>query len=451
MNLKILRDVVIFLAIISLASDCNKGTHEYTPDVFNTEFAVEPNTGPVNTTFTFDASNSYCEDIGGDEYHLTKQWDFDYTGPEDLWWDTEPDNADIVTHIYTEAKTYRVLLSVRSLDFYMDTTSRLVVVTEATNTPPGAVFSIDPEERYPMEDFTVDASLSWDNEDATEDLQVRWDWEDDGTYDTDFTTNKIAAHAYAQPGIYTIRLQIKDTGELTGETTQIATVLEVLGTPCPLVPTVTDIDGNQYNTVLIGDQCWMKENLKTTKYDDGTPIPNVEDGNEWYWLTTGAYVWYENVFSWKDKYGALYNWSAVDNPNGLCPFGWHVPTTDELIELTDYIGGATQDGKKIKSCRQVNSPLGGACNTSEHPRWNESTTGDYGTDILGFSGLPGGHRPYFNNCAFEGLGNLGVWWSSTHTPTSEFSAYYLSLSPENSAIVYEDSYKNGYSVRCIKD
>ena len=111
----------------------------------------------------------------------------------------------------------------------------------------------------------------------------------------------------------------------------------------------------------------MKENLKTTTYRNGTAIPNVTDENAWINLTTGAYVWYDNNISWKDLYGALYNWFATVDTNGLCPTGWHVPTDYEWTSLTDFIGGTGEPhGNELKSCRQDNSPLGGGCNQASH-------------------------------------------------------------------------------------
>ena len=170
-------------------------------------------------------------------------------------------------------------------------------------------------------------------------------------------------------------------------------------------------DGQSYTTVQIGTQCWMAENLRTTTYQNGTPIPNVTENSHWSNLTTGAYVWYNNDISWKDKYGALYNWYAVVETNGLCPTGWHVPEHDEWTILTDFIGGTVSPhGNKLKSCRQVNSPLGGDCNTSEHPRWNEHST-HYGTDDYGFSSLPGSFRS--ETGTFYNIGARGFWWSST--------------------------------------
>ncbi|MDZ7743914.1 MAG: FISUMP domain-containing protein [Bacteroidota bacterium] len=150
--------------------------------------------------------------------------------------------------------------------------------------------------------------------------------------------------------VFNLGDQLKFTGS-TGLDEQVITssptgdqtyYFHYTGDPCPGTPTVTDIDGNVYNTVLIGNQCWMKENLKTTTYRNGTEIPNVTDANAWQILTTGAYVWYDNDISWKDSYGALYNWYTTIDPNGLCPAGWHVPTNDEWTDLTDYLSAESR-------------------------------------------------------------------------------------------------------------
>jgi uncharacterized protein (TIGR02145 family) len=192
----------------------------------------------------------------------------------------------------------------------------------------------------------------------------------------------------------------------------------------------------------------MKENLKTTTYSNGTAIPNVPDGNAWSALSTGAYVWHGNDISWKESYGALYNWFATVDPNGLCPDGWHVPTDEEWTDLTNYIGGIGPPyGNELKSCRQVNSPLGGGCNTTEHPRWEEHNN-NWGTDDYGFSGLPGGSRYMYG--AFYSLGTYGYWWSSTEQ--TQTYAYLRFLRNDGANVLYVYSIKpTGYSVRCLKD
>jgi len=220
-----------------------------------------------------------------------------------------------------------------------------------------------------------------------------------------------------------------------------------LGGDCP--PTINDIDGNTYNTVQVGTQCWMAENLKTTTYQDGTSIPNIEDNNAWSNLTTGAYAWYENdEILWKDSYGALYNWYTTVDAGGLCPTGWHVPAKNEWTTLTNFISGETSSkGNKLKSCRQVNSPEPEGCNTTEHPRWKEHNT-HYGTDDYGFSGLPGGTR--YLEGTFDYLGNRVYWWSSTPNSSQQAWDYRLRYSVgfiSSSSLTK----KQGFSIRCLKD
>lgn len=211
---------------------------------------------------------------------------------------------------------------------------------------------------------------------------------------------------------------------------------------------ITDIDGNIYNTVLIGTQCWMAENLRATQYQNGTAIPNVTDQTAWSVLTSGAYAWFQNNISWKDSYGAVYNWYATVDPNGLCPDGWHVPTDSDWTAMTTAIGGTSSPhGNELKSCRQVSSPLGGDCNTSTHPRWNYNAT-HYGTDDYGFSAFPTGPRTYLGT--FGAIGTIGYWWSSTEFSSS--NGYYRAM-PYNEGHVSVSDYnkKQGFSIRCVRD
>jgi uncharacterized protein (TIGR02145 family) len=215
--------------------------------------------------------------------------------------------------------------------------------------------------------------------------------------------------------------------------------------------TVTDYDGNIYNTVAIGNQCWMSSNLKTTTYSNGTAIEYPgNDNSAWSSNTTGAYAWYNNDLSWKDIYGALYNGYAVSNANGLCPAGWHIPDDQEWTQLTDYIGGtADPNGNRMKSCRQVGSPLGDSCNVGsfDHPLWH-SNLYHWGTDDYGFTGLAAGLRQSFGGYANQG--QLAQWWSST-----EYSPGYVWIR----ILYYHRGYferdfgsvQYGRPVRCIRD
>ena len=124
--------------------------------------------------------------------------------------------------------------------------------------------------------------------------------------------------------------------------------LSILFTGCEKEPeTVTDIDGNVYNTVTIGTQVWLKENLRTTKLNDGTEIPYVTSGGIWAGLSTPGYCYYDNSWSNAITYGALYNWHTV-NTGKLCPTGWHVPSNEEWETLITYLGGDSLVGGKLK-------------------------------------------------------------------------------------------------------
>jgi uncharacterized protein (TIGR02145 family) len=237
------------------------------------------------------------------------------------------------------------------------------------------------------------------------------------------------------------------SGEGTGYGNRLQFSTEIR--PCPDIPTVTDIDGNVYNTVLIGNQCWMRENLKTTTYRNGTPIEFPESNNAaWQSNTTGAYAWYENNVVWKNSYGALYNWYAINNPAGICPEGWYVPDYSDWAALTSFIGGASSpSGNKLKSCQQMDSPQEGDCNTTEHPYWKAHNT-QYGTDDYTFSALPGGFR--FYDGTFKNLGETGIWWSSGEHLVN--TSWARQLSYQNGSIsTYFYNKRQGFSVRCLKE
>jgi uncharacterized protein (TIGR02145 family) len=273
---------------------------------------------------------------------------------------------------------------------------------------------------------------------------ISWYW-DFGDGSTGTQQNEI--HTYTNEGNYTVQLIVSNTN--CADTLIMSDYITVINAGCP--DTLTDIEGNKYATVQIGSQCWMAENLKTGTYKNGTAIPYVSGNDSWTGLTTGAYVWPDNSSSWKDLYGALYNGYAAIDQNGLCPEGWHVPTVDDWVALTDFVGGLLSPyGDKLKSCRQVNSPMGGECNTNEHPRWEDGYTvyGYYGTDNYGFSALPAGYRSGYDGNIYT-PGHNGIWWSST--PTTNFLAS-LGLNFSLSEIMLQNkALNNGISVRCIKD
>ena len=195
--------------------------------------------------------------------------------------------------------------------------------------------------------------------------------------------------------------------------------------------TVTDIDDNVYHTVTIGTQVWMVENLKTTKYNDGTAIPLVTDGPTWAGLLTPAYCWYNNnEVTYKNTYGPLYNWFAV-NTGKLCPAGWHVPTDAEWGTLITYLGDTTLAGGKLKEAGTVH--------------WASPNTG--ATNSTGFTALPGGSR--YTNGLFYLNGKYGWWWSSTESSSSDAWHQYMQY---NTSLIYRTAGSKiiGFSVRCIK-
>ncbi len=195
--------------------------------------------------------------------------------------------------------------------------------------------------------------------------------------------------------------------------------------------TIIDNDGNSYNVIRIGTQVWMKENLKTTTFNDDAVIPLVTDATAWTNLTTPGYCWYSNNASNKNTYGALYNWYAVTNGK-LCPTGWHVPTDDDFIALEDYFGFSVAAGGKLKETGTTH--------------WASPNTG--ATDEVGFKALPGGLRS--ETGTFQFITNYGFWWTSTEYNTHNEWYRELEYNTDNIVRYFKDD-NNGMSVRCIKN
>jgi len=194
---------------------------------------------------------------------------------------------------------------------------------------------------------------------------------------------------------------------------------------------VSDIDGNLYHTVAIGTQIWMTENLKTTKLSDGTRIINTTDNAVWNNLTTPGYCWYNNEVSYKNTYGALYNWYAV-NTQKLCPAGWHVPSDAEWNTLTNYLGGDSVAGGKLKE--------------AGNGHWISSNAG--ATNESGFNALPGGNRIFNGVFDFEGV--RGSWW--TLTSFDSRTAWQRVIYCIYGDVSRSNYFKRfGFSVRCMKD
>jgi uncharacterized protein (TIGR02145 family) len=195
---------------------------------------------------------------------------------------------------------------------------------------------------------------------------------------------------------------------------------------------VTDIDGNIYNTVIIDNQLWMKENLNVTHYSDGTVIPNIQDDNEWQNLLTGAYCDYGNIPDSSATYGRLYNWYAVADSHNLCPEGWHIPDDAEWAKLIEVLGGGGIAGGKLKETGIVH--------------W--ISPNNFATNQSGFTALPGGDRNY--DGVFNGIGVYAAWWSSTEADATKASSY--GVHTNYSIVINPHFSKNdGDYVRCVKN
>ena len=202
---------------------------------------------------------------------------------------------------------------------------------------------------------------------------------------------------------------------------------------------IADVEGNLYNTVTIGSQVWMAENLKSTKYNNNTPIPNVPDNTAWINLTTPGYCWFVNDIKYKDTYGALYNWFTVST-GILCPVDWHVPTDAEYKTLELYLGMPSDqlDGWEWRGTDQ-----GTQMKTTSG--WDN---GGNGTNSSGFTAVAGGYR-YGATGAFNATGILTYWWTADYS--AEFGWYRRLDGAYNGIYRAFTSKKGGKYVRCVKN
>jgi len=213
---------------------------------------------------------------------------------------------------------------------------------------------------------------------------------------------------------------------------------------------IMDIDGNIYQTVIIGNQAWyqwwMTENLRTSKYANGDTIPNVKDTIKWHFSTSGAWVNYKNDSTYEIPYGKLYNWHAVADTRNICPDGWHVPSKFEWYQLIIYLDHEYVAGGHLKEAG------------TDH--WDHPNTG--ATNVSGITALPGGKRYYSSNYPFNGWKTLynyinksGNYWTSTkYSSYGSGKAYSASMNYNSSKCYLDVNWErltNGLSVRCIKD
>lgn len=194
----------------------------------------------------------------------------------------------------------------------------------------------------------------------------------------------------------------------------------------------TDVDGNRYQTIKIGKQVWLKQNLEVTHYRDGSQIPQVADEQKWSLLTNGGYcLGVKNPEEYKNRYGVLYNYYSVIDERGLCPKGWHVPSKEEWEQLENYLGGQQKAGNKLKD---IKSTL-----------WKTLQKQD---EESGFDALPAGGRGRLGYP--QDIGYYATWWASTSYDS--LYAWHWGVHPDKNSIRKNPGHKNsGFSVRCIQD
>jgi len=214
-------------------------------------------------------------------------------------------------------------------------------------------------------------------------------------------------------------------------------------TPDPMVTNstpITDIDGNTYQTIKLGNQYWMSENLKTSRYRNGDPIPTGLSNSDWAITVDGAYAFYDNDPANDDVYGKLYNWYATVDTRGLCPAGWHVATDDDWTELSNH----------IMSYNYIYSEVGGTLKMTGTSLWELPNTG--ATNSSGFSAKPGGWMENVNNYNSTAKGYAATFWTSTEF--SSETAFIRNLRNNSGELWrFNNNIKKqfGASIRCVKD
>ena len=217
---------------------------------------------------------------------------------------------------------------------------------------------------------------------------------------------------------------------------KIADIDSILFRYSPL-PTVTDASGNVYSVVTIGTQKWLQQNLRTTKFNDGSPIPHVSDSISWLNLTGPGYCWYDNdSASYADPYGVLYNFYVIDSTvNGNknpCPVGFHMPSQSEWLTLINYAGGSTTCGVKLMEAGTAH--------------WTPPNS--MPTNELMFTALPGGFRDWQSK--FDLISSKGYHWTASEVNTTAAWKYHFD---SNDAVIFKSGIdkNSGTSIRCIKD
>lgn len=209
---------------------------------------------------------------------------------------------------------------------------------------------------------------------------------------------------------------------------------------------VTDVDGNEYEAIQIGDQVWMAQNLSVTHYRNGDPIPQVTDEEEWITLETGAWCYYNNDPETGTIYGKLYNWYAVNDPRGLAPEGWHVPTDEEWAAMEMQLGMDSNEVNDVEF-RGREAAVGSKLKQAGTEHWKGQNAD--ATNETGFSALAGGYRD--NDGPFCFFGKYGSFWTSSKAEDGNRVLFRGVTSTEPGVYRFSFNQKCGFSVRCVKD
>ncbi len=366
-----------------------------------------------------------------DVYGTIVKWEWD-AGNTGTFVETTPDSSYTTVALSIANNAYQCVLKVTDNDgnIALDT----VTINVLTDTPIATASTTTP---------TISINDTIRLEGTATDVYgtiVKWEWKfgSSAWVETSSGDTTITAPATAQ--FYICSLRVTDDDGLSATNS----VVILVGSP-----TITDVDGNVYGVIKIGNQVWTVENLRTTKYNDGTVIPNKTDYFSWADDRAGAYCYFMNQTANAEKYGALYNWHAV-NTGKLAPAGWHVPTDGEWTQLEEYLiangynwDGSTSGNKIAKSMAATTD-------------WNTSSNaGAIGNDLNSnnrtyFSALPGGYRTPIGSVIFNYMGHIGYWWSATEDGASYASRRSLSYYEEFLSSYYVIK-ECGFSVRLVRD
>lgn len=284
------------------------------------------------------------------------------------------------------------------------------------NKPPYADFSFEQDMQYDGSGYRINFT------DKTKNGASSYKWE---FGDNEISKVQNPVHVYEHPGLYEVKLTANNC---YGSHTASKTIY--IG-PCAGVETVTDESGNIYNTVQIGSDCWMRENLKTINYNDGAEIDLITDNSLWASAGIGAYCWYENnEGANKNLFGALYNFNAVNSAK-LCPVGWHVATPVEWTEMRTYLETASADKIRETGTTYWESP-------------NETSTNE-----TNFSGRAAGYRSAFGE--FLNIRKQSSWWTSNLITAGVANSRTIFYHSNDFDYVTSSGTANGFSVRCVMD